>query len=186
MSQVFLNNVELYFVKCDPNRPSRKMDPKKPQWEVQIRTVDPAVNTEWAALGLPVKFQIPNGKTPADGFFRCNLAKRAFKKDGEPAQPVEVVTGNLQPLNPNTIGNGSRGNLRLLYRDYEHGGRQKRAWYLMGIQVTFLKPYEGGSDNDFESAEYTVEAAEAADNGFTQQPVQFTPPVNTNRPPNAF
>ena len=56
----------------------------------------------------------------------------------------------------------------------------------MGIQVTFLKPYEGGSDNDFESAEYTVEAAEAADNGFTQQPVQFTPPVNTNRPPNAF
>ena len=186
MAQVFLNNVELYFVKCDPARPSRKMDPNKPQWEVQIRTTDPATNTEWASLGLPVKFQIPNGKTPADGFFRCNLAKRAFKKDGEPAQPVEVVTGNLQPLNPNTIGNGSRGNLRLLYRDYEHGGRQKRAWYLMGIQVTFLKPYEGSSDNEFESAEYTVEAAEAEDNGFTKQPVQFTPPVNPNRPPNSF
>ena len=197
MSSAFLNSVSLYYVKCDPKRPSSKMDPKNPQWEVQIRTTDPEVNNQWVEMGLPAKFVIPKGKTPADGYFRCNLSKRAFKKDGEPAQAVEVVTGDLRPLDPNTIGNGSIGNLRLLSRKYEHNNQTKTAWYLMGIQITNMKPYEGGTQG-FAATGYTVEqeegeeqADEEAANGFTKAPVTYQPPAapaqaNPTRSPGQF
>lgn len=190
---VFLTNVDLFFVKCDPQRPSRKMNPENPQWEVQIRTLDSDVAEKWKAMGLTVKFQIPAGMKPADGFYRANITKRAFKVDGSPGQPVEVVTGDLKPLNPNTIGNGSKGNLRLLKREYTHNGQQKVGYYLMGIQVTYLKPYEGGA-NGFDAANYTVDNSESQEemedvpNEFTRKPVQFAPPTNvsSNKSPTDF
>jgi len=190
MSSVFLNKVSVWYVKCDPKAPSKKMNPDSPQWEVQIRTTDPAEKDRWEAMGLPVKFFIPPGKGPAEGYFRVNLNKRAFRKDGSPSQPVEVVTGNLQPLDPNTVGNDSTANLRLLPRDYkDKQGRDKQAWTLMGIQVTRLVPYEPGA-RSFESDEYTVDkpynggfpadgddAYAAEDAAAEGKPVGFTPPV---------
>lgn len=178
MSSVFLNKVSLWFIKCDPKNPSRKMNPNDPQWEVQIRTTDPAENERWLAMGLPAKFFIPPGKGPADGYFRVNLNKRAFRKDGTSAQPVEVVTGNLQPLDPNTIGNESIGNLRLLPRDYkDRQGNSKKAWTLMGVQVTRLVPYDGGGARSFESDEYSVDKPDSDSGPAEGTPVSFTPPA---------
>ena len=192
MSSIFVSNVPVYFVKCHPKRPSLAMDPTKPQWELQLRTTDPAVHAEWEALKLPSKFHIPKGKGPADGFYRCNLSKRAFKKDGSPTLPVEVVTGDLRPLDPDTIGNGSIANLRLLAREYTHNNAQKTAWYLMAIQVTVLRPYEGGNKG-FDSAGFQVEQEDTGEdtpdegNSFTAKPVQFVPPsANPARSPTDF
>ena len=202
-ASTYLQNVELHFVKCNPGRPSTKMDPNNPQWECQVRTTDLAVKDAWEAQGFKPKFQIPKGKGPADGFYRMNFSKRAFKKDGSEAKPVEVVTGNLQPLNPDTIGNGSVGNLRLLSRDaLDRGGQPVKYYSLAGIQVTRLKPYtptNQGFGNTGYEVDHDEDAEEAKYEGFQQQgnqqdqgarpgaPVNFTPPVvNPARSPDAF
>lgn len=180
---VFLHAVQLYYVKCNPTRPSARMDPKKPQWEAQIRTTDQATAKRWEGLGLSVKFVIPEGKGPAEGYFRANLSKRALKSNGEPAMPVEVVTGALKDLDPDTIGNGSVANIRLLQRSYTNAvGQTKLTCMLVGIQVTHLIPYVGGTREGFGEADFTVEEVE--DNGVTGTPVEdFVPTVATAEPP---
>jgi len=178
---VFLGNVSLFYVKCNPARPSTRMDKSKPQWEAQIRTADQAQSKIWEKNGLTVKFVIPEGKTPADGFFRANLSKRARKQSGEPSVPVEVVTGALKPLDPDVIGNGSKANIRLLRRDYvDGGGNRKQACMLVGIQVTHLVPYAGGVREGFSETEFTEEAP---DNEMTGQEATFTPTAATAEVP---
>ena len=168
----YLSNVSLYFVKCNPGRPSSKMDPNNPQWECQIRTTDPAVSAAWEAAGFKPKFQIPKGKGPADGFFRLNLSKRAIKQDGSEAKPIEVVTGDLRPLDPDTIGNGSIGNLRLLARDaLDRMSQPVKYFTLAGIQVTHLKKYTPVNQG-FGSAGFSVEdreEEEEGDDGFVNE-----------------
>ena len=38
-----LNNCEIYYVKCNPAKPSTKVTPERPRWEVQVRTTDDIV-----------------------------------------------------------------------------------------------------------------------------------------------
>ena len=175
---IFLGKVSIFYVKCNPARPSTRMDKNKPQWEAQIRTTDPAQAKNWTDNGLTVKFMIPEGKTPAEGFYRANLSKRAVKKSGEPSMPVEVVTGALKPLDPDVIGNGSTANIRLLRREYTDGmGKRKLACMLVGIQVTHLIPYVGGPHEGFGEAEYSEETP--VDNGMTGKEASFTTTTST-------
>lgn len=127
-----LKNCELWFVKAD--RPNNKFNKKNPTWECQIRTTDKEVKKVWESHSLNVKAVIPDEGAP---YYKVNLRKKSIKEDGEPASRIDVVDGRLKPLDPNTIGNGSIGNIRIFQYEYpREGGGKGVASVLMGIQVT--------------------------------------------------
>jgi hypothetical protein len=142
---IILSNVELYFAKLDPANPNSRFDKDNPTWEVQIRTKDKAVAKEWKDNNLRV--------TPDENdegvFYRANLKKKSKKRDGSDMAPVNVVAGDLSPINPSTIGNGSIANLSVFQYDYKVSGKEGIASMLMGVQITTLneytpRPKEGG------------------------------------------
>jgi hypothetical protein len=142
---IILSNVELYFAKLDPANPNSRFDKDNPTWEVQIRTKDKAVAKEWKDNNLRV--------TPDENdegvFYRANLKKKSKKRDGSDMAPVNVVAGDLSPVNPSTIGNGSIANLSVFQYDYKVSGKEGIASMLMGVQITTLneytpRPKEGG------------------------------------------
>jgi len=142
---IILSDVELYFAKLDPANPNSRFDKDNPTWEVQIRTKDKAVAKEWKDNNLRV--------TPDENdegvFYRANLKKKSKKRDGSDMAPVNVVAGDLSPVNPLTIGNGSIANLSVFQYDYKVSGKEGIASMLMGVQITTLneytpRPKEGG------------------------------------------
>lgn len=150
-----LENVNLYYARLDPKRPNNAYNKENPTWELQIRTSDPAQMQSWKEVGLLPKLikykddyeDAELAGTPVlteDGKkqWRVNLQKRSKKADGTAAAPVEVVNGSLEPINPRTIANESKGNVRLFMREYEQNGEKKLAPVLMAVQITHLVEYE--------------------------------------------
>ena len=128
-----IENAELWFAKLDPKRPNAKFNKKNPTWEIQLRTTSKEQKKVWEAMHLPLKAVVPDEGAP---YWRVNLRKRSIKADNEPALPVEVIDGNMEPVSPTSIGNGSIGHVRIY--QYEHpkeGGGTEIATILMGIQL---------------------------------------------------
>lgn len=149
-----IKNAELHFVKCDPKRPNAKFNKKNPTWEVQIRTTDKNQRKEWEAMGLPVKAVVPDEGAP---YWKVNLRKKSFKESGEAAKPVNVVNGQLDDIDPNTIGNGSIGHVRIYQYEYNNEGTQGIASILMAIQVVRHILYVAQPrEDDFEMTETEV------------------------------
>jgi len=152
---MLLNNCEIWFPKLDPNRPSKKFSKQRPTWEIQIRTTDRAQRKEWLDLNLNVKDVVPEEEGAAP-YFRVNLKKKSIKANGEESEPVEVLNGNLDPVDPNSIGNGSIGNLRLFQYEYDGETGSGIATVLMGIQLVKHIVYAGSRDDEFEKSETEV------------------------------
>ncbi len=130
-----LKDVELYFAKLDPKRPNSKYNKEQPTWEIQIRTRNKAQMQEWKKLDINVKTETDeNDKV----YYKANLKKKSKKKEKDgtfsDVTPVKVVNGSLEELDPNSIGNGSIGNIRIF--QYPYGDDDKIASMLMAIQVT--------------------------------------------------
>jgi hypothetical protein len=128
-----VSNAEIWFAKLDPARPNAKFNKQNPTWECQIRTQSKDVKKEWEAMNLPVKAILPDEGTP---YWRVNLRKKSIKVDKSPASPITVVNGKLEPVDPNSIGNGSIVNIRLFQYDYtKKDGTPGVVSVLMGIQL---------------------------------------------------
>jgi hypothetical protein len=156
-----LRNCELFYTKLDPKRPNNKFDKENPTWDCQIRTTSKEVKKEWEALNLPVKAVVPDEGAP---YYRVNLRKRSIKSDGTAAEPVSVVDGRLTAIDPNTIGNGSIGNIRIFQYEYDKRASSGKgvATILMGLQVTKHVVYEARPrDDDFQ--EEPMERVEGSD-----------------------
>lgn len=149
-----IRDCEIWFAKLDPKRPNAKFNKKNPTWECQIRTISKEVKKQWEAMNLAVKAVVPDEGAP---YFRVNLRKKSIKEDGEAASPVKVVNGHLEEIDPNTVGNGSVGNLRIFQYEYpKEGGGKGIASVLMGVQVTkhiVYKPKPRDDDFDMTDTE---------------------------------
>ena len=102
-------------------------------------------------MNLPVKAVIPEDGSPP--FFRVNLRKKSIKeKDGTAGTAPEVKDGNLQPIDPDSIGNGSVANVRIYQYEYpKPDGTKGIASVLMGLQLTKHIVYTPKPrDDDFE------------------------------------
>lgn len=134
-----LKDCQLWFVKANPKFPNNKFNKKNPTWECQIRTESKEQKKLWEDLKLGVKAVVPDEGAP---FYRVNLRKKSIKEDGTPASTVitvsgKMVDGKLEEVNPDSIGNGSIGNVRIFQYEYEKEvGGKGVATVLMGIQVT--------------------------------------------------
>ena len=114
-----LSDVEVYWVKCDPDNPAPAFEESgRPKWEIQIRTTSAAQNKEWRDAGIATKVKEDEG-TGERLYWFATLRKPAIKADGTPAKPVKFVDGNLDNVDPNTVGNGSRCNIRVFSVPYE-------------------------------------------------------------------
>lgn len=132
-----LKNVELHWPKLDPKNPVSPFG--QPIWELQIRTRDKSIGKGWKDIGC-------NVKTADDDegiYYFVNLKRKAiYEKTGQPAQPVTVVDGNVMPLDPTSIGNGSVGNVQLFTKPYEFGGKSGIKIELKAVQVTKLVEFK--------------------------------------------
>ena len=154
-----LKNVELFFAKLDQSKPNARFDANNPTWEVQIRTRDKKQAKEWKDLNVNVKTDDDDNGV----FYKATLKKKTKKANGEPQNPVNLVGGDLSPIDPNTLGNGSIGNVRIYQYNYEVGGRKGIASMLMAVQVTTLKEYTPKPrEDDFEMTD--MEVIKVADN----------------------
>jgi hypothetical protein len=149
-----LYDVEIYFAKL--GKPNGKFNKENPTWELQIRTTDKEKKKEWEAIGLTVKAIVPDD---GDTYFRANLKKKSIKSDGTPNEPVKLIDGKLRPIDPNTIGNGSIGNIRVFEYEYKDPmGATKKGFTLMTVQLTKHIVYTPRiSEDDFGETEYERE-----------------------------
>jgi hypothetical protein len=108
---------------------------------------------EWESNNITVKPVVPD---EGEMFYRINLRKKSFKSDGEPATPPKLVDGNLDPVDPDHIGNGSVANIRLFQYDYINEGKAGVASILMGIQLTKHILYTPVIADDFEKTSTSV------------------------------
>jgi len=155
---VILKNVSLYWAKLNPEKPVSPFGTE--QWELTVQ-VDKKRSSEVESFGK-VKPGFENNTVA------INLKKKAQKKDGSPAAPVRVVDAAKNPIDPKTIGNGSKGNVMLMLKDYEikapNGKVTKSgiAVTLTAVQVTELVKYESKNSNfvDFDDEGSSVESVE--------------------------
>jgi len=143
---MFLNNCELWWIRLDPANPNTKFDKVRPSWEIQIRTNKKEQMQEWKEAGLKV--------TPATDdndsiYYFCNLKRRAFKADMTPVTCPDLIDGDLNTIDPRTVGNGSEGNVRIFQYNQEAkpaiGDKPampaKLVSILMAVQVTVHRVY---------------------------------------------
>jgi hypothetical protein len=208
-----IKNAQLWYTKLDPARPNGRMDPKNPSWELQIRTNDPAQKKEWEEQGLKLKLMVQKegatndagediaGEVILDASgkkqWRANLKKKSINKEGKASGPVELVNGALQPVDPNSIGNGSIGHVRVFQYEYtkKESGDKAIASVLMGVQLKRHIVYVQKPGETFEEGD-TETVSEDGDDDNTTTTVAPPPtapkspavPVKTadNKPEDAF
>ena len=160
-----LKNVELFYPRLDPKKPNSKFNKEQPTWEVQIRTKDKKQAAEWKALNISVK---PDEDSDGKIFYKATLKKKSKKKDKSSGElvanePVQVVSGSLEKIDPSKIGNGSIANVRLFQYEYEMAGKKGIASMLMAVQITKLNEYiPKPREDDF--AMVDMEVVKVADN----------------------
>ena len=160
-----IKNCELWYVRL--NTPDASLG--RPRWSLQLRTNNPAQMQEWRDEHLNVRLLTYPAGHDREGepmldeggarVWKVNLGRNTEKADGTANPKVEVVNGALQPINPDTVGHGSIGNVRIF--QYEYVDRTKKekkiASVLMGLQVTHHIVYEGLSDREeFEAVPFTT------------------------------
>ena len=154
-----LEGCSLWYTRCSPKHPNKKFNPENPTWEVQIRTTDKAKKKIWEENGIRVKAVLPDDGAP---YYTANIKRKQFKKTGEENTPPPVVDGGLNPIpDPNTIANGSIGNVQIYEFKYFKDGEQRSSITLMQIQVTTWLKGPGMKREDFKPTETEIIATAA-------------------------
>lgn len=139
-----IRDVTLNYVKVDPDNPTDPFGTL--QWECQV--VVPASRAEELEGYGSVK---PVKDDPSR--VSINLKRKAVRKDGDANDPVALVDGKKQAIDPKIkIGNGSKGNVKVYRREYDVAGRQGISTILTAIQITDLIEYTGSVDFDVEDS----------------------------------
>jgi len=141
-----IKNVTFFWTKL--NKPVDNYAGDNLQWEVQARV--PKARRAELEQFMKVKEQ-------DDGTVSCNFSKKAFKADGSAAQPVRLVDASKEPITErDSIGNGSKGNIILMLKDYEIKNpktgkvtKSGTSCMLTAVQITDLKVYERTNSGNF-------------------------------------
>lgn len=115
-----IKNVELRWLYADPERPQQYKGQGRRRWKVQIATFDKAEAALWKkeyGLAATPEEDEASGKIK----YVASLTRPAYKaKEGSDGQlddldskntPVNVLDASGTPIDPNTVGNGSVGDV---------------------------------------------------------------------------
>ena len=164
-----LRNCEIWFPKLDPERPNARHNKDNPTWELQMRTTDKDQKKEWNDHGIKttaVREDKDDEESPVL-YYRANVRRKTIKANGDKSDPVSVINGKMEAVDPTTIGNGSIANLRIFNYDWTNEEKQQSgtAAVLMGVQLLKQIPYEPAPRD--EDDEFTEEDFELVDTGDT-------------------
>jgi hypothetical protein len=162
---VIVRDVELHWAKL--NKAVDSFGDMK--WEVQCRVHDKDIADKLKKdMFLNIKSdEDDNG----DKYWRFNVQRKLYKAgqdalpehEREKNSPPEVLNGNRDPITA-SIGNGSKGNLKLFQAPYDYKGKKGVSTVLTAVQVTELKVYEQNSSVDFDLVDDNIpENAATAD-----------------------
>lgn len=159
IQNVIIKNVELWWAKLDPKAPVEPFGTL--QWEIQIRfPATQAEEMEPFGTASPVK---DNPK-----LLQINLKKKAEKADGTPAKSIVVFSDEGDIMDGTIVGNGSRGAVKLMLRDYEIKNtkgkvtKEGTAVSVIQVQISDLveyRPTQNTFDFDDEEDEQPVRRA---------------------------
>jgi hypothetical protein len=118
-----VNNVYLYWVKCDPENPVDNWDGSGKQWTVQVRVpLDRADDLEPYGKLKPVNKETqelePFIDDNGEAWVWVELYQKAFTKAGKPLRAPEFVGMSREAIDPTTVGNGSLADIRIHCRPY--------------------------------------------------------------------
>jgi len=140
-----IKDVEIYWAKLDPKRPVPKyLKPTVKEWSLEIRTYDKAVSEQWKSeFHLRPKFlEAADGGKP---YYRAKLQKMAIANTKDPeakiGEPVEVVGPKLEAINPNTVGNGSIGDVMVHFRNWTFENKPGISADLRKVRIKKLVEY---------------------------------------------
>ena len=152
---VIIRDAELHWAKLvKPVEPFGTL-----QWELQMRTADKEEAEKWKKeFYLTVKTEDGDDGT----YYKANVKRKAIKKDGDQNTPPDVLDGAKKPIDGNSVGNGSVGNVMLFQFPYEMQGRKGVSSILSKVQVTDLKVYQNSNATDFDIIDGSEEGGEAA------------------------
>ena len=148
--ELLLQDVEFHYFKSKPVQYKGKM-----QWEVSIKTTDPAQAENWENNHLNVRHNGTSTKMATE--WTVSLNRKVHKRDGTEQDPVRVVDESLKPYTSEEqrkIGNGSKGNVIVWqgHYDNEHGKGISTSLTAMQIPRDKLQVYEGSMETvDFEN-----------------------------------
>jgi hypothetical protein len=147
---IIINNVTLFWPKLA--RAVENQFNGEMQYEVQGR-VSKKRRAEFEEFGKV--------KEQDDGTVSFNFKKKAVKSDGSAAAKVGVVDEEGNAVDPMSIGNGTKANIRLLLNDYQIKNpktqkvtKEGTSAMIVEVQVTDLVVYEGGNSDSFVGFEY--------------------------------
>jgi len=158
-STIVIRNTELFWAKLDT-----PVDPfdNGPRWEIQIRTRDKEVRSEWEGHGFKVTLKEDDNGS----YYQVNLNRKAFTKKGDQRDPIKCVDAQLMPLEGATIGNGSIGNVQIETYDWEFKGKTGTGFSVKAIQVTKLVEFKrsgGGIEFEIEGETEIVVPTDSSD-----------------------
>jgi hypothetical protein len=112
------------------------------QWDVQVVTNNDATKAQLESAGVKMK--------KGDNGYYANIKRKAVKANGEPQEPPKVVDTDKEEMAPSKIksmGNGSKGHIKLFSYDWEMAGKKGVSAMLVAMQITDYVSYDGAGDD---------------------------------------
>ena len=126
-SNVILKNVTFNWSKlAEPVKPFDKL-----VWEITVSSDNPEDDLQ----------RFGRVREDKDGNPCVVLRKRADRADGSRAPRVAVIDKDGKDLDPQLIGNGSKGHAKVFMRPWEFKGKKGISATLMAIKVTELREF---------------------------------------------
>jgi len=112
------------------------------QWDVQVTTDNEATKAQLESAGVKMK-------SGEKGYY-ANIKRKANKASGEAQEPPKVVDTDKEEMAPSKIksmGNGSKGHIKLFSYDWEMAGKTGISAMLIALQITEYVAYEGAGED---------------------------------------
>ena len=170
IGKAILKGATLYFVRMDPRKPKLNYNEDGYEWELQVRAPDKKTAEMWESeFHVNVKYDQEDSKS-GDIWHGANINRKAYSiEDGKEASfecPEAFIVQDqvARPVDPNTIGNGSIGDVKIQMRTWSNKKKSGTTTDLLGVLVRELVEYTQVADPDWDlSGDTTVTKAEPAD-----------------------
>jgi hypothetical protein len=159
-----IEDVEIWYLKADPEYPNAKFSKTNPTWELEIRAYEKSDFDYLVSLGLYPK-PVRDPETDVRQYWRVKLKRKEWKHDKKTTPPTitrnaapEITLGNGEPVDPNTVGNGSRANIRIFQYTFkdEETNKDQIVSVLMAAQIILYKVYKPKKRDDFKVVETQI------------------------------
>jgi hypothetical protein len=156
-----VKDVEIHWLVANPQRgkffQNKTSNPEK--WSVQMRIRDKALRDS-LTKEFGFKFTTEEDDNGGGNYYKTNLSAYTRDQEGNLNKPINVILANGDPIDPDTVGNGSVANIS--FRVSGKGADATRR--LTGVQVTKWKVYKNEDEFELSDDFETIDETDSEDN----------------------